>query len=210
MSGLEQIRLDLEANSNFSTTINRRNTNYDSNIDQLLTMTNSVATNNVNTAGLGTVFSFKNILMSFSPSVVVSPLILLFGWNPLVFIPAAAIMSTILVVRGGSTLTKKIKEAVCKQYQSRFNESLSDLATAVASDIDSKLMEIENNLEQRLSLKIQNIRDQVTAVLVEKEQGHARVDQAITELEGIKEELNVIGGELNELLRIAIKEAFSV
>ena len=199
VSGLEQIRFRLGDGSDVSPHSSR--VDRTSNIEQLLAMPSTLGTSNINAVSLGTVFNFKSILMSFAPALVVPPAVLLLGWNPFLLIPAAFLAVGVHVFTKGGVATAKIKELVGKQYELKFKEILSELATSVGRDVDDRLMEIENDLDQLLGLKIQNIRDQVTAVIAEKEQGQARVDEALRELGAIREQLIIIEDELQELMR---------
>jgi hypothetical protein len=202
-SGLESLRLE----SDIDAPTSGRRSGIQKDIEHLLLKLDNLSIDNIDIAAFGALFGSGRALLSLAPLTIATPLVLLLSWNPLILVPAAlAGIIFILGIGGAPAITNKIVRAVSQQYESKFTTSLVNLSSAAARDLETMLTNYQNDLNQRLSLKIQNIRDQVNAVIVKKEEGQAAVDQELSALSAIKAQLNTIEDELRELLEEAIKE----
>ena len=148
---------------------------------------------------MGGMFGFKEMLRNILPqlAVMVATTVIL---GPAFVIPAVLGASLIRGFMKANAINKKIRDAVGQSYKDMILEKQPEMVNALTSSIDGRLLEAQESLDQVLSMETRNVHEQVQAVIKEKTQGQARVNQARRELAQAEEELNQIDHQLDELI----------
>jgi low affinity Fe/Cu permease len=148
---------------------------------------------------MGGMFGFKEMLINIAPQVaVIVATAVIFG--PALVIPAALGAGLIRGLFKANAINKKIRDAVGQEYKQKLLETHLDLAAELADAVDKKLLQAQSDLDQALGLELQNVRDQVQAVIHEKAQDQAKVDQVVRALTQAGNELNSIDHDLDALI----------
>jgi hypothetical protein len=152
-------------------------------------------------AAIGATFGFNEMLKSMIPQLaIVATTVILFGWNPLILIPAMLAGGGIQGLFKAKATNKKIRDEVGRIFEQKLRENRLEQVREMADTVDKKLREVEEALDQGLALEIQNIRDQVNSIIAEKQRGQARVDKALRGLAALADELNAIDSEIDDLI----------
>jgi GTPase SAR1 family protein len=158
-----------------------------------------VLTGDPTLAIMGGMFGFKEMLINIAPQIaVIVATAVIFG--PALVIPAALGAGLIRGLFKANAINKKIRDAVGQEYKQKLLETHLDLAAQLAKAVDKKLAQAQGELDQALGLELQNVRDQVQAVIREKTQGQAKVDQVLRTLTQASDELNGIDHDLDALI----------
>jgi GTPase SAR1 family protein len=204
--GLEQIRLELAADASESLSLLEARADQVTALERILAAAGGFAMGgNLGGAILGGVFGFKEMLKSMVPQLIIYlATAMLLSWNPIALgavLLGSSLLQGLLKTTG---ITKKIRDAVGKEYIETFRAARPNLANAVTKAVDMKFSDLQDALDQGLGLEIQNIRDQVNSVIAEKQQGQARVNEAIRRLEAIPGELDKLESEIDALVERVI------
>jgi ribosome biogenesis GTPase A len=149
---------------------------------------------------IGGLFGYKEMLKSLIPQLAtIAITVALAGLNPWILVPAMFASSSLQALIKVNGINDKVKQQVGKEYKVQLQGS--NQPNEVANAVAAKIKEIEDGVDGGLGDEIQSVRTQVNSILAEKQKGQANVDQKIRELQLLWERLNVIDGELNELMR---------
>lgn len=201
--GLDEVRAGLMANTSFAISVSDAQAERISARERWgAAAVGSVAGLILGDPGLaimGGMFGFKEMLKNILPqlAVMVATTVIL---GPAFVIPAVLGASLVRGVFKANAINKKIRDAVGQTYKQMLQENHLDMVNKLTSNIDERLVQAQDNLDQTLRLGIQNVHEQVQSVIEEKRQGQARVNQALRELSQAGEELNQIDHQLDELI----------
>lgn len=202
--GLEQVRLELVADPSASLSLLAYKPEQISALDRILSAIGGLAFGNIGGAIAGGSLGHKEMLKSIIPQTMMYVATVIFlGWNPIVL---GTILATTLVqgILKMTSITKKIRDAVGKEYTDRFREARYQMANTITYSVDKKIQDLQEALDQGLGLEIQNIRDQVNSVIAEKQQGQEKVNQAIRRLEAMPDELDALESAIDALVECVI------
>jgi hypothetical protein len=156
----------------------------------------------VGAGALGATFGLKEMLKGAIPQVLVGMTVVIFtGWNPFILIPALLMAGGIQGLFKMKATNKQIRDKVGKAFESKIREFRAENSSEIAKLFDKKFQVLEQGLDQELSLKIQSIRDQVNAILEEKQQGRAQIEVTKRHLKNVGQESNAIDVEIDELVK---------
>jgi GTP-binding protein EngB required for normal cell division len=203
-SGLEQARFRLSEETDGATASAKRE--LQTSIEHLLLNADGTFQSNPDVDAFFAIFSWKASLGGLTSTGAAVALVGILSLNPLVLVPAALLGVIITAVIGTSAVTNAIKIAIGKQYEQKLHDSLEALGSDVKTEYGQRLVQDKNELSRLLFLKIQNIRDQVKAVLLKKQEGQVSVDQELGSLKNVRKQLDCIHNDLLELHREITKE----
>jgi GTPase SAR1 family protein len=206
---LDAVRFELVTGSPISISPDAVQQQKVSALERILAAATGFVLIDLGSAAIGATFGFNEMLKSIIPQLaIVATTVILFGWNPLVLIPAMLLGGGIQGWFKANSANKKIRDGVGQVFEQKLRETRSDQAKEMADTVDKKLKEVENALNEGLGLEIQSIRDQVNSVIAEKQRGQARVTEAIHRLAAISDDLNAIDSEIDELINeVALPKA---
>lgn len=153
------------------------------------------------TGGLGMVMGFQAMLKTILIQVVAGIVLAIFGLlNPIAII-AAAIAS---IIAGGFVNVLSLKGSIKKNVSQKLCEELAnrqkDLAMAVKVNVQEKLTELKNALDEGLAGEISSIRDEAEQILNERKQGKLDAQKEIQKLRNIEEENLDLDNKINSLM----------
>ena len=202
VEGLDQVRNELVVGANFTIAPDVVKPEKVSALERIFAAATGLVLVDLGSAAIGATFGFREMMKSVLPQLaVVIGTTLLFGWNPLILIPVMLASGGIQGLLKMKSTNKQIRDAVGQAFENRMRETRAEQAGTIANKLDNKLNEIQEALDQGLALEIQSIRDQVDAVIAEKQQGQERVDKELQGLDAIANELNAIDSEIDELVK---------
>lgn len=209
VEGLDQVRNELVSGTNVTIAPDVVKQEKVGALERILAAAAGLLIVDLGSAAIGATFGFREMAKSILPQLaVLFATTVLFGWNPLILIPAMLASGGIQGLLKMKSTNKQIRDAVGAAFETRLRESRAEQANAIANKLDGKLNEIQGALDQGLALEIQSIRDQVDAIIEEKKQGQKRVDEALRGLNAVADQLNAIDGEIDELVgQIALARA---
>jgi len=203
-SGLEQARFRVNEETDVPTNSAKRE--LQTSIEHLLMNADESFQSNLNVDALFAIFTWKASLGGLTSAGTVAALVSFFSLNPLLLIPAALGGILVTAVMGTSAVTHAIRNAIGEQYRQKLIESVDQLGSDVKAEYGRRLTQDRNDLSRLLFLKIQNIRDQVKAVLQKKQEGQTSVTQELASLKRVRKLLDSIHDDLLELHREIAKE----
>ncbi|MEH1868011.1 MAG: dynamin family protein [Nostoc sp.] len=161
---------------------------------------------NIGLAGVGAVFGYQEMAKAIIPQLILSLAALtLAATNPFLIFGAMAGGGLIQGFLTAKSTNNKIKEEAAKRFAASIRDSAPQRGDKIAEAVVTKLVEIQNSINQGLGQEIQKFREQVDSILEEKQQGQANVDAIISELQILSRELDAIDQELDTLVaRVAI------
>ena len=200
---LEEVREGLVANAALAISSEAMNQEQVSGKERAVAVTAGIALGLVlgdpGLAIMGGMFGFKEMLKNILPQIAVmlaTSLIL----GPAFILPAVLGASLLRGLFKANAINKKIRDAVGQEYRLKLLEMHLDLAKEIADTVDAKFMQAQDDLDQALGLELQNVRDQVQAIINEKLQGQQRVDQAMRKLAEADDELNKVDHEVDAFI----------
>lgn len=206
--GLDEVRADLVANTALAVSVNDAQKENVSGKERALAALGGVGLGillgDPGLAIMGGMFGFKEMLKNILPqvAVIVATTIIL---GPAFVIPAVLGATVIRGLFKANEINKKIRDAVGQEYKQQILKTHLTLAKELADGVDGKIAQAQDALDQTLGLELQNVHDQVQAIIDEKAKGQERVDQVRRELAQASDRLNQIDHELDALIeRVAL------
>lgn len=161
----------------------------------------TLMTGDLLTGGLGMVMGFEAMFKTLLIQVIAGVILGIFGLlNPLAIIATsiAAIFAgnflNILSLKGG--IKKNVSKKLCEEIASR----KKDLAMVVKINIQEKLIELKNALDEGLAGEISSIRDEVEQILDERRQRKLDAQTEVQKLRKLEEENLELDNKLNSLM----------
>lgn len=141
------------------------------------------------TGGMGMVMGFQAMLKTMLIQVVAGIILAIFGLlNPIALI-AGSIAG---ILAGGFWNMLSLKDGIKKNVSKKLCEELAsrkqDLAMAVKINVQDKLTELKNALDDGLAGEISSIRDEVKKILEQRKQGKLDAQKEIQKLRKLEEE----------------------
>ncbi len=202
VEGLDQVRNDLVIGTDIAISTAVVKQEKISALERIFAAATGLVLVDLGSAAIGATFGFREMVKSVLPQLgVLVVTTLLFGWNPLILIPAMLASGGIQGLFKMKSTNKQIRDAVGEAFESKLRETRAEQASDVANKLDNKLKEIQEALDQGLTLEIQSIRDQMNAVIAEKQRGQEKVDQTLQSLSAISNELDAIATEIDDLVQ---------
>ncbi|MFM2432824.1 MAG: hypothetical protein RLZZ511_4038 [Cyanobacteriota bacterium] len=153
------------------------------------------------TAGLGAVFGLKEMLINFVQQVALAAVtILVVGFNPLVLVPVLLGGGLVHGFIKMNSTNGQIKQKIAQKYAEELRQKLPELIDGVAQAMMGQLGQFQEAVDEGLSIEIATIREQVDAVLVEKQAGQEQVDAKLAELDKLAMVVNQVDSALDELI----------
>ncbi|AVH64056.1 GTP-binding protein [Nostoc sp. 'Peltigera membranacea cyanobiont' 213] len=150
---------------------------------------------------IGAVFGFQEMLKSLIPQMAIMVGTVIFaGFNPFILIPAMTIGGIAQGVLKMHSTNDKIKQGVTQEFINQLRTNSYQISEQLSDSVIKQMSKIKDAVDQELGKEIQSIRDQVSSILVEKQKGQANVDQKLMELAVIRQNLDAIDSELDELI----------
>lgn len=148
-------------------------------------------------AGFGAVFGFDEVVKAFIPQLGAILGAMIIG---LPILPVAIVAA---LVQGGYRtlqLNNRIKEEAAKVYRQKIRERGPEEANKLGRMINSRLQDLQMQLDKGLEIQIDEVRQQVHGVLEEKRKGEQNALQKRSELVEIRKELYAIDSELDSFI----------
>lgn len=153
------------------------------------------------TGGMGMVMGFqamfRTMLIQFVGGIILAIFNLL---NPIAIIATTitAILAggflNILSLKGG--IKKNVSKKLCEELASR----KKDLALNVKTNVQEKLIDLKNALDEGLAGEISSIRDEVEQIIDERKRGRLDAQKEIQKLRKLEEENIELDNKLNSLM----------
>jgi GTPase SAR1 family protein len=169
-------------------------------LERILSAAGGFLVGGIGSATIGATFGYQEMLKSLIPQLAIALVGYIFlGINPITLVPmlVAAVVQGKLMEGG---LANKIKEEVSKKFSEQMSTTTVDISNNVTNGVSKELSKVKNLVDEGLGLEIQNIRQQVSNVLSEKQKGQSEVDKKIKQLEILARDVNTIDRELDDLI----------
>ena len=153
------------------------------------------------TGGLGMVMGLQAMLKTIMLQAVAGIILAIFGLlNPIAIIAA----SITAILAGGFWNVLSLKDGIKKNVSKKLYEELAsrktDLAKAVKINVQEKLVELKNALDDGLAGEISGIRDEVEQILDERKQGKIDAQKEIEKLRKLQDKNLELDKKLNSLM----------
>ncbi len=153
-------------------------------------------------AGMGAYGGFKTMLTNLGVQLgIVLASILFTGGISLVFIvPAVLATAAFQLWFRSNQMSGNMKRKVGEEFATRLNDLRDELTRKAAEAVDTQIAIVQEAMDQTLMTEIQTLREQVEAVLQEKERGQQEVDAKLRQLDPLRSQLNTCDQGLDQLI----------
>lgn len=150
---------------------------------------------------VGAAFGFQEMVKGLiAQTVLLSVTYAVVGLNPFILIPAAVIAGIVQGAWKVQSTNDKIKAVVTEKFINQIRTDSYQRADELSNAVVQQIGKIKDAVDQEFGQEIQNIRDQVDSILSEKQKGQENVEQKLHELVSIRNNLDAIDSELDELI----------
>ncbi len=169
--------------------------------ERILATASGVLVGDVSSVWRGSRFGLNETVQTTVLQVVLAGVAFLaVGWNPLILIPTIVLGGLVQALFRTDPINRKIRDTVGQEYKRNLQENLYPLANQVSNIAEQKIMDIQRALDMELMLQVQNIRDQVSAIINLKQQEEGNIQLKIQALNAVALKLNEIDNELDDLI----------
>jgi hypothetical protein len=154
----------------------------------------------VTSAYTGSMYGFKEMAKSAVPRLAIIITGVALAFNPFAIIAlllGTAVIDTLLK-KGAAE--KKIRAAAGEQARDELRHRAGSDAEAVTAQLDEQLVATREAVVSALTNEVEDVRNQVRAVLAEKEQGERTVQQSRRQLQQYSADIDVLNEQLDDLI----------
>ncbi|KOP26822.1 GTP-binding protein [Hapalosiphon sp. MRB220] len=201
VKNVEDLRVDLIAGTSASQDAITYQEAKVSLLERVLAAAGGYLLGNAAAGALGAAFGFQEMAKGLIAQFALFAVTYAFaGLNPFILIPAMVIGGIVQGAWKIQSTNDKIKAAVTEKFINQIRTDSYPRADELSSAVVQQIDKIKDAVDQELGQEIQNIRDQVDSILLEKQKGQANVEQKLHELGSIRKNLDAIDSELDELI----------
>ncbi len=201
VSNVEDLRVDLIAGTSASQDAITYQEAKVSLLERVLAGAGGYLLGNAAAGALGAAFGFqemaRGLIAQFALFAVTHAFV---GFNPFILIPVMVVSGLVQGAWKIQSTNEKIKAAVTEKFINQISTDSFQKADELSNAIVQQIGKIKDAVDQEFGQEIQNIRDQVDSILSEKQKGQENVEQKLHELVSIREKLDAIDRELDELI----------
>jgi Dynamin family len=155
-------------------------------------------------AALGATFGYKEVIKSIVPQFALAvATTIVVGTNPLILVPVLLTGGFVQGLFKMKGMNAQIKTQVGQKYIEALTNSRQP--QEMAETISTELRKMEDLVNKGFQQEIDSVRTQAESILVDKNQGEAKVQNQLLKLKAVVKALEIIDDDLNELMRDVIQ-----